>query len=159
MYRYVLLIVLLLSVNAAWSQHVSLHWYNLKSVAPLGIEEGKMALTRMKQMTTDSLASFTDRGDYFQIATKTPIDWPSFSAAMESSGYYIADVSRPSEHHDEYVKMGLAYQQASYLLSEQELPQLTIISEVVLTHVEFEALSSEKQERWQSNPINIQVKE
>jgi hypothetical protein len=64
------------------AQHPVLHWYNLRSVAPLDQAEDKIALTRMKQFTTDTIATFTDRGDYFQLATWSPIDWPLFYQTM-----------------------------------------------------------------------------
>jgi hypothetical protein len=133
-----------------------LHWYTLKSVAPLNAEEGKTALTRMKQITTDSLASFTDRDDYFLLATQTPIDWPSFSAAMESSGFYIADVSRPSEHHEDYVKMGLAYQQVSYVLANWN--DFVSLETMVISQSEFEAFDLEKQQFILASPNRFLIK-
>lgn len=158
MFRYILVVVFMAIVAQSNAQHVSMYWYNLQSVAPLDEVEGKMALTRMKQMTTDSLAYFTNLGDYFQLATKTPIEWESFYAAMNASGYYIADVTQRDTHHEDFVKMGLAYQQAHYLADHPDLCA-SWSTPVVLLHEEIAALGPDKLSFIHNHPQLFFVKE
>lgn len=158
MFRYTLIVVLIAIVEHTNAQHVSMYWYNLQSVAPLDEVEGKMALTRMKQITTDSLAYFTNLGDYFQLATKTPIEWESFYAAMDAAGFYIADVTQRDTHHEDFVKMGLAYQQAHYLADHPELCASWATPVVLLTE-ELAALGPDKQSFVQGHPQIFHLKE
>ena len=144
MFRHVFTIVFLSWALSANAQHASLYWYNLQSVAPLDEADGKLALTRMKQITADSLATFTNRGDYFQLATKTPIEWEAFHSAMASAGYYIADITQRGTSHQEYVKMGLAYQEAHYLADHPELCA-SWPTVIVLNPEEWAALEADKQ--------------
>ena len=142
------------------AQHASLHWYNLRSVAPLDQSEGKIALTRMKQLTTDTIATFTDRGDYFQLATKTPIDWQLFNQTMSDAGYFIADITRGEIHHEEFVKMSWAYQQANYLLQHPAaLESVQPEDPVVLTMEEFQALNPAQQSITLSHSNYFVIKE
>jgi hypothetical protein len=139
------------------AQHASLHWYNLRSVAPLDQSEGKIALTRMKQLTTDTIATFTDRGDYFQLATKTPIDWQLFNQTMSDAGYFIADVTRTEVHHQDYVKMGLAYQEAYYLAEHPELCA-TWTTTILLNEEEWASFDADKQSFIQNHPNHFLIK-
>ena len=139
------------------AQHASLHWYNLKSVAPLDQAEGKIALTRMKQITSDTIATFTDRGDYFQLATWSPIDWPLFYQTMSEAGYFIADVTRTEVHHQDYVKMGLAYQETYYLAEHPELCA-TWSTIILLNEEEWTSFDADKQSFIQNHPTHFLIK-
>jgi hypothetical protein len=146
MFRILVLCIFVHVSLVSSAQHVNLHWYVLKSVAPLDVVEGKMALVRIQQITNDSLSTFIDRDDYFSVATHTPIDWPTFEASMSSSGFAIADITHPDIHHGHYVKMGLSYQTANYLLGHpEELQQANTQKPVLLNQAEVNALATDKQ--------------
>lgn len=158
MFRYALIVCLLALTAHSSAQHVTMYWYNLHSVAPMDEVEGKLALTRMRDVTNDSLAYFTDQNDYFQLATKTPIDWASFYDAMSSAGYYIADVTQRDTHHNEFIKMGLAYQQAHYLADHPELCAAWTEPIVLLTDEKL-AMAAEKQSFLLSHPQIFYIKD
>jgi hypothetical protein len=52
-------------------------------------------------------------------------------------------VTRPSAHHEEYVKMGLAYQQASYTIAHWN--SISSLETIEISELELELFDLEKQ--------------
>jgi hypothetical protein len=108
-------------------QHQALHWYAFQSLLPLNAEEGKEALTVIREFTTDSISSFADKNDYFSFATKEEEDLDALADQLNESGFYLVDVTNPRLENQYHVRATKGYQYALLFCAEpNRFTQLTI---------------------------------
>lgn len=142
--KFTLLVIAILP-TVAYAQHVPLHWYTLKSVIDIDAAEGKEALTIIREFTTDSLSSFTDKSNQFKLATKTEVDLNLLADVLNDAGFYIADITNSDTHPVVYERSGTAFQSALLFVKDFALFVASDIAEVKITKQEFSALSEEYQ--------------
>ncbi|MFN0031222.1 MAG: hypothetical protein ACKVOR_03585 [Flavobacteriales bacterium] len=91
--KAILLIVTMCMAVISHSQQSTLHWYRLRSIVPMTEAQGKEALAIIRNHTTDSISSFTDKSNTFKLATTTAVDMDALTDLLNDEGYYIADVT------------------------------------------------------------------
>lgn len=111
-YRIILIAVCLYLPQFGACQHQVLHWYTFQSLLPLNPEEGKEVLILIRENTSDSLSGFTDKNDYFSIATKEDEDLDFLMDILNSAGYYLIDITNPRLENQYYVRATKGYQYA-----------------------------------------------
>lgn len=114
-------------------QHVALHWYAFQSIVPLNAEEGKEALVIIRELTTDSISSFTDKSDQFKLATREEVNLDDLMDALDDSGYYLFDTTNPKIENQYYVRATKGYQFAVLYCMEPERFEVLNTSDIVLT--------------------------
>ena len=134
-----------------FGQHQALHWYAFQSLLPLNAEEGKEALTVIREFTTDSISSFADKNDYFSFATKMEEDLDALADQLNAAGFYLVDVTNPRLENQYHVRTTKGYQYAILFCLEPG-SFLAINPPVIkLTLAAHQALSADHQLLIQSN--------
>jgi hypothetical protein len=144
-YRIILIAVCLYLPQFGACQHQAFHWYTFQSLLPLNAEEGKEALVLIRENTSDSLSGFTDKNDYFSIATKEEEDLDFLMDILNASGFYLIDITNPRLENQYYVRASKGYQYAMiYCMEPDRFAELTP-DIITLTQQAKAALSEEFQ--------------
>lgn len=141
--RVALFAAMLYLPQIIFGQHQALHWYAFQSLLPLNAEEGKEALTVIREFTTDSISSFADKNDYFSFATKEEEDLDALADQLNEAGFYLVDVTNPRLENQYHVRATKGFQYAILFCIQPD--KFTDINppSVKVTHDVFQALIEE----------------
>lgn len=143
MFRIALLILFSSVFHSAYSQHVELHWYNLKALQPLNEGDGKNVVTLLSEIVDDSLLTYNSKSQMFQLATKTSLDGVAWVEELNSHGYFIADITGSLAHQQSAVKSGYNFQVALLFFYNQTQFVQNGFTSILLNATEIELLQEE----------------